>query len=283
MHVESPEAPHSSSTSPPTSPTFFAVAVVGLGLLGGFGVIGARQWLGGTIANAVAAAVAQHQPPSPPAPPPAPRNITSATQEIVLQEAAQFVLANMTKTQSFPNKFAMLEHSVKSVPAELKGLYCEFGVYKGETVNFIASKTPHEVHGFDSFEGLPEVWREGFEKGTFALTNLPKVAPNVTLHKGWFNESLPIWKQKYTGPIAFMHMDADLYSSTKCVFDLLADRVVPGTVIQFDEFFNYPGWKEGEYKAFTEFVRDRKLRVEYIGYNPHHEQVAVRIVEVGVK
>ena len=282
MHTQSSVESRQQSATP-ASPTFFAVSVVAVGLLGGFGVIGARQWLDQRIADSVAAAVAQHQPPPPAPPAPQTRNITSACQEIVLQEAAQFVLANMTKTPSFPNKFALLEHSVKSVPAELKGLYCEFGVYKGETVNFIASKTTHEVHGFDSFEGLPEVWREGFEKGSFALTNLPEVARNVTLHKGWFNESLPVWKQKYAGPIAFMHMDADLYSSTKCVFDLLADRVVPGTVMQFDEFFNYPGWKDGEYKAFTEFVRDHQLRFEYIGYNPHHEQVAVRILEVGRK
>ena len=42
---------------------------------------------------------------------------------------------------------------------EAAPVYCEFGVYKGETINFIASKIPHTVHGFDSFEGLPEVWR----------------------------------------------------------------------------------------------------------------------------
>ena len=263
----------------PLSLPCLVVSAVALGLIIAIGLISAQRRLNETIAETVTAAVAHYQPQSaPPA-----RNITSACREIVLQEAAQYVLANMTKTSSFPDKFALLEHSVKSVPPELKGLYCEFGVYKGETVNFIASRTTHEVHGFDSFEGLPEVWREGFEKGTFALTNLPEVARNVTLHKGWFNESLPVWKQKYSGPVAFMHMDADLYSSTKCVFDLLADRVVPGTVIQFDEFFNYPGWKDGEYKAFTEFVRERNIRFEYIGYNPNHEQVAVRVLEVGAK
>lgn len=279
MHLVPPVDSRQHSAAPLSLP-FLVVTAISLGLLIAIGLIAAQHKLNATIAETVAATVAKHQPI--PITPPS-RNITTECRDIVLHEAAQFVLANMTKTPSFHDKFALLEHSVNSVPAELKGLYCEFGVYKGETVNFIASKTPHEVHGFDSFEGLPEVWREGFEKGTFALTNLPEVAPNVTLHKGWFNESLPVWKQKYSGPIAFMHMDADLYSSTKCVFDLLADRVVAGTVIQFDEFFNYPGWRDGEYKAFTEFVRDHKIRFEYIGYNPHHEQVAVRVVAVGAK
>ena len=80
-----------------------------------------------------------------------------------------------------------------------------------------------------------------------------------------------------------MHMDADLYSSTKTVFDILGDRVVPGTVIVFDEFFNYPGWREGEYKAFQEFVATRRLEFTYIGYCRYDEQVAVKILKVGAR
>jgi hypothetical protein len=78
-----------------------------------------------------------------------------------------------------------------------------------------------------------------------------------------------------------MHMDADLYSSTKCVFDLLFDRMVPGTVLQFDEYFNYPGWQEHEHKAFTEFVDAHKVKFEYLGYVPDHQQIAVKILEIG--
>jgi len=52
-----------------------------------------------------------------------------------------------------------------------------------------------------------------------------------------------------------MHMGA--YSSTKTVFDTLADRIVPGTVIVFDEFFNYPGSKRGESKGVCRMVAPR--------------------------
>jgi hypothetical protein len=74
-------------------------------------------------------------------------------------------------------------------------------------------------------------------------------------------------------------MDADLYSSTKTVFDLMADRIVPGTVIVFDEYFNYPGWRQGEYRAFQELAAGRKLNFEFIGYCDTGEQVAVRIMK----
>jgi hypothetical protein len=80
-----------------------------------------------------------------------------------------------------------------------------------------------------------------------------------------FEETLPGFIEKHAGPIAFMHIDCDLYSSTRVVFDHLAERIVPGTVILFDEYFNYPGWQFGEYKAFQELVRDRNLGYKIIG------------------
>jgi hypothetical protein len=49
----------------------------------------------------------------------------------------------------------------------------------------------------------------------------------------------------------------------------------------FDEFFNYPGWRQGEYRAFTEFVEEQGVCFEYVGYCRHGQQVAVRITEKG--
>lgn len=199
------------------------------------------------------------------------------------QETAAFVAQNMMKTQAFPNRFSLLSHSLKAIDPKLQkeGLHCEFGVGAGSSVNFIASQTSATIHGFDSWEGLPEDWRTGFEKGTFAMDGLPKVRPNVKLHKGWFNESLPVWAKEHPGPIAFIHFDADLYSSTKTVFDIIGDRIVPGTILQFDEYFNYPGWQDGEFKAFKEFVEARNVKFEYIGYTNKDEQAAVRILSIG--
>ncbi|MBL8792725.1 MAG: class I SAM-dependent methyltransferase [Planctomycetia bacterium] len=211
-------------------------------------------------------------------------NFSRERLRLASRETAQFVNQHMANTPAFPERFALLKHSVQSVDPKLQGLYCEFGVATGGTINFIAEQTPHEVHGFDSFEGLPDDWVTGRAKGSFAQLGLPKVRDNVRLHKGWFNESLPGWKQKHAGPIAFMHLDADLYSSTKTVLDLLGDQLVPGTIIQFDEYFNYPGWKEHEYKAFQEFVEARQVKFEYIGYTTGGIdpcQVAVRILAVG--
>ena len=178
----------------------------------------------------------------------------------------------------------LLSHSVSQVDSAVAdGLWTEFGVYSGKTINYIAEQTDHVVHGFDSFEGLPEDWRTGFPKGTFEMDGMmPRVRENVRLHKGWFDESVPVWAAAHPGHMAFIHFDADLYSSTKTVLDLLGNRIVAGTVIQFDEFFNYPGWQEGEYRAFMEFVEAHGVEFEYIGYceKGNAEQVAVRITKM---
>ena len=106
---------------------------------------------------------------------------------------------------------------------------------------------------------------------------LPQVRSNVRLHQGWFEDTIPAFRAQHPEQVAFLHLDADLYSSTRTVFDLLGEAIVTGTVIAFDEFFNYPGWSEGEYKAFMEFCQERGVTVRYLGFARRDEQVAVKI------
>jgi hypothetical protein len=61
--------------------------------------------------------------------------------------------------------------------------------------------------------------------------------------------------------VAFLHLDADLYSSTKTVLELVGPRLVAGSVVLFDEYFNYPGWQHGEHRAWHEYVRENRLDV----------------------
>ncbi len=74
-----------------------------------------------------------------------------------------------------------------------------------------------------------------------------------------------------------MHIDCDLYSSTKTVFDLMGGKLEKDSILVFDEFFNYPGWKQHEFKAFMEFIENNNRNFEYIGYVYRHSQVAVRM------
>ncbi|WP_395699775.1 tetratricopeptide repeat protein [Aquabacterium sp.] len=121
------------------------------------------------------------------------------------------------------------------------GLVLEFGVRWGKSIRQLAALVPGPVHGFDSFEGLPEAWHHE-PRGSYSTGGqLPEVPPNVTLHRGWFNESLPPFLLSQPGPLRLANIDCDLYSSTATVLSLLAGRVGPGTVLVFDEYIGKRG------------------------------------------
>lgn len=165
--------------------------------------------------------------------------------------------------------------------ANTNGLHLEFGTYKGDSINALAKLAPDKhFFGFDSFEGLPETWTTGARKGAFSTQGkLPAVRKNVTLIKGFYEHTLPPFvRQHKTEKIAFIHIDCDLYSATKTVLENLSPMMTAGTIICFDEFYNYPEWEEGEYKAFTEFVEKYNIKFEYRAYVRTASRVVVKIL-----
>lgn len=197
--------------------------------------------------------------------------------DIAGKDTAQYVEKNLPKCRTFSTAEELREFAVSQV--KIEGLYLEFGVYSGKTINQVADLRPEKtIYGFDSFEGLPETWRSGFYKNRFATDTLPVVRSNVSLIKGWFDQTLSGFLNEHPEVCAYLHVDCDLYSSTKTVLHELQDRIVSGTVIIFDEYFNYPSWREHEFKAFQEFVTLNNISYEYIGYVPTWEQVVVKIL-----
>jgi hypothetical protein len=155
--------------------------------------------------------------------------------------------------------------------------YLEFGVFKGKSINLFSAKMPDiSFNGFDSFEGLQEDWKGwALPKGSFDLQgNMPKVNSNVTLHKGWFNKTVPVFlSENKANKIRFIHIDCDTYESTKYLFETLGDKMDGDTYILFDEYFGYRGWEIGEYKAFQEFVKEKNLTYKYIGFATYNTLV----------
>lgn len=161
--------------------------------------------------------------------------------------------------------------------ARLEGLVLEFGVFNGKSIRQIAALVDCTVHGFDSFEGLPEDWG-GEGKGSYsAFGQLPEVPDNVRLHRGWFENSIPEFRKNEKGAIRFINIDCDLYSSTKTIFDLLGSQIVSGTVLLFDEFIGYPTWQEDEFKAFHDAVKQYGWNYEVLGFSFLTKQVALII------
>lgn len=197
-------------------------------------------------------------------------------QRRALASTAEFVDRHLSdvKPASGP-RGELLRAAFQKADVSGERLICEFGVFEGSSINQIAALTSKMVFGFDSFEGLPEDWSTmGIGKGHFAVRKLPRVRENVSLIKGWFNESIPPFLAQQKGMVGFLHIDCDLYSSTRTVLEMLTPRLGPGAVIVFDEYFNFPGWQQGEHLAFTEFLQKSGLSCEYIGFHCKSQQVA---------
>lgn len=197
-----------------------------------------------------------------------------------LNASVDYIEQHMPDALGFETQRELLAYSLSE--ASVPGHYLEFGVYTGGTIRYIAARRRDQtIHGFDSFEGLPEPWT-GFVlgRGVFSKAGrLPRVPANVVLHKGWFRDTLPVWRERIAGPVAFVHVDCDLYSSTVDALSGIADRLQPGTVIVFDEYFNFPNWEQHEFKAWHEFVAKYHVRYEYLGYA--RQQVAIRVDRIG--
>jgi hypothetical protein len=172
----------------------------------------------------------------------------------------KYIFKELRRAKRFRNRDQLLDFSLHC--SGLNGLILEFGVAGGASINYLASLVPNEtVYGFDCFTGLPENWGT-LPVGHFKIDVLPTVRENVKLVGGLFQEN----KEK----IRFLHLDSDLYSSTIYVLKALMEQkpIQEGTVIQFDELFNYINWwKDGEYKALKELIRMHEIEYEILGYS----------------
>ncbi len=189
-------------------------------------------------------------------------------------DAANYFSESMTQARRHKDKFEHLGDALRARGCD--GLIAEFGVFEGATINFIADQTEEHVFGFDCFSGLPENWRPGFSQGMFSV-RIPPVRPNVSLLVGLFEDTLPTFLEQNAENFSLLHIDCDLYSSTRTVLRFCSSRIQKGAVLVFDEYFNYPGWRKHEFKAFQEFVADNGRQYEYLSVVPSHQQVAVII------
>jgi hypothetical protein len=148
------------------------------------------------------------------------------------------------------------------------GLILEFGVWRGDSLRFLAEHNPDQVvYGFDSFEGLAEDWLGVLPAGFFALDKPPNVAVNAQLVVGLVQETLPRFLDENRGVVRYVHLDLDTFQSTLDVLRLLRGRFAAGTVLVFDEFFGFPQWEQGEAEAWRQFVSDTSVEFRYFATN----------------
>jgi|GEM_PF-1137648 len=189
--------------------------------------------------------------------------------QVAAIERVDFIKEKMPFATFFIDQFAVIKSRSAEI-THMDGQILDLGVYKGASTRKLSSIFPGKlIHGFDSFEGLPDDWSHAL-KGTFGdiKGNMPHGMPeNVRLYKGYFEESLPQWLlENDNEPISLLRVDCDIYSSTKTIFDILHPLIVEGTWICFDELIGYRGYEHHEYKALTEFLESSGFTFEYVAF-----------------
>lgn len=147
-------------------------------------------------------------------------------------------------------------------------LLVELGVYQGRSIAYWSERLSHPeaaIHGFDSFQGLPEDWNFHFAEEFFSLGGkAPRFDdPRVKLFVGWFHETLPGYRPP-PHEVLFVNLDADLYSSTKTALDHLKEHLVPGTYLYLDEFCD----RNHEKRAFAEYLAETGHRYRLLAADP---------------
>lgn len=156
---------------------------------------------------------------------------------------------------------------------DLPGAIVECGCWNGgyarlmHDVSALAGKERH-VWMFDSFDGGPPAT----DVDVKATGKKAKVEPNgaypeichkafggvdpklVHVIQGYFQDTFPAAKAQM-GKIAYLHLDADLYESTKYCLEQLWDQLVPGGLVLLDDYTYYLGCQ----KAVDEFLASKNI------------------------
>jgi len=163
------------------------------------------------------------------------------------------------------------------------GLVCEFGVASGrslrQTQELLPLGTP--IHGFDTFTGLPQAWGDE-AAGSYSTGGVvPSMEGVVYFHKGLFADTIPeFFKEAPDGTfVAYANIDCDLYSSTLDVLETLHGRIVPGTVLVFDEYLGHATWRQDEFRAWRECCKRFGWQYKYLAFSLATNQAVVQVTD----
>lgn len=206
------------------------------------------------------------------------KNIYQTLYNRAINSSVNYIEKNLNDALIFEDHKKLWLHAIKKV--KKNGLFVEFGVYEGTSINFFSKNIASEniIIGFDSFEGLKEDWSgSSHSASSFDMKGkMPKVNKNVVLIKGWFEQTLPDFLDKHNEDFSFIHFDCDTFLSTDYLLKKINKRITKDTIIIFDEYIGYPNWENNEFLAWQNFVKNNNIKYKYIAFA--NQQAAIQII-----
>ena len=172
-----------------------------------------------------------------------------------------FILHNFSKYYALRKSLKVIEMD------ETEGDYCEFGCFTGASLTHSLRITSGKefffkkiFYGFDSFEGFPEEAHKVYKSKDFSadykMVKKLEIDSNgrCKIIKGFFEDSLSqkLIKEKIN-KISLAFIDCDLALSSIPVFSFIKSRLVNGSFIIIDDYFNVD---QNERSIRAEFLKN---------------------------
>ena len=225
-----------------------------------------------------------------------PNKLMEELQKLATEDTAIYFYEQDPMPVFIPSKTDTME-SMNAAKAELRkvisevaddaGFVAEFGVNQGASfIQLCNLFSDDRVYGFDAFDGLPDgghwpgnvIHNDAFKYGGKPPFNVPV---NGKIYNGWFENTLPNFCYDELRSIKFLHVDCDVYSSTVTILEHLGKRLRKNSIVVFDDYCNYTGWRQGEFKAWQEFVYNNHVEYEYLYVAGM--AVGIKVNEIGSK
>jgi len=185
--------------------------------------------------------------------------------------ASKFILLIPNFLEHNLSKYKIIKNIFYTIKMDqVRGDYVEFGCFTGSSLKhalncnkkYFVKNSNMFFYGFDSFEGFPEQVHSTFINDNFKVNYLKvkkieKKFKKCKIIKGFFNKTLSqkFIKQKIT-TIAFAFIDCDLAVSSKPVFKFILPRLISGSFLMIDDFYNLDKNNNSILKEFNKYKKN---------------------------
>lgn len=153
------------------------------------------------------------------------------------------------------------------IASRIEGDFAEVGVYMGRSAEIIKQNAPNKrLHLFDTFTGLPDMVLPEDEKHYLkpgdmavdfkAVKDYLKKYDNIFINRGIFTG-----KEAKDNRFAFVHIDVDIYHSTKTVIEFFYQRMNKDGIMLIHDYPIHSGVR----RAIDEFLKDKQVNLVQSG------------------
>ena len=185
--------------------------------------------------------------------------------------ASKFILLIPNFLEHNLSKYKIIKNIFYTIKMDqVKGDYAEFGCFTGSSLKhaincynqYFEGNNKIFFYGFDSFEGFPEqvhstFVNENFKSNYFKVKKIEKKIKNCKIIKGFFDKTLTEeFIKKKIKTIAFAFIDCDLAVSSRPVLKFIMPRLISGSFLMIDDFYNIDKNSNSILKEFKKYKKN---------------------------